>query len=433
MLALFVEVAALEAEGAGDVGHMKIVAANFREKDFAFKGFGALYESSLLRGGFSGDRGVDRGGICCGQGEANIFGADGVFGGEQREAFDDIAQFANIAGPGVATKLRDGFVGERFLFPAVLLGDLASKMGDEFGKILEAVTQRRKGQRENVDAMEEVAAEFIIFDTIFKVAVGGNDHTNIDFDGLVAADAFDFAFFEDAEKLGLHGDGHIADLIEEESAAFGLLEFSEVASGSTGERAFFVAKEFGLDQFGGNCRAIESDEGVFVARRFFVNGASDQFFSGAGFTEDADASFACGDAVDLREELLHGGAGADEFVLAEAMAEFAVFVLKARKAECVFDGDEKFVGGERLFEKIESAEPCGFDSHFDIGLTGDENDGSLHAGFFQFFEELQAGFAGHDHVGKDEIEMLRVNEVGGAKGAIANGGFMASEAKGAGE
>jgi len=130
---------------------------------------------------------------------------------------------------------------------------------------------------------------------------------------------------------------------------------------------------------------------------------------------------------------LHGGAGADEFVLAESMAEFAIFVFEASEAESVFDSDKELVGSERLFEEIESAEPRGFNSHFDIGLAGDEDDGSLDASFFQFFEEFQAAFAGHDHVGKNEIEMLGANEVGGAEGAIANGGFVASETKGASE
>jgi hypothetical protein len=47
LLALFVEVGALETEGAGDVGHMEIVASDFVEEDFAFEGFGALLKGSL--------------------------------------------------------------------------------------------------------------------------------------------------------------------------------------------------------------------------------------------------------------------------------------------------------------------------------------------------------------------------------------------------
>ena len=152
--------------------------------------------------------------------------------------------------------------------------------------------------------MEQVAAKFIILDEVFEIAVRGHDDADIDLDGFVAADALDFAFFEDAEKFGLHGDGHIADFVEEKRAAFGLLEFADVASCRASEGAFFVAEQFRLDQFGGDSGAIESDESVFVARGFFVNGARDEFFSGARFAEDADAGFAGGDAFDLREKLL---------------------------------------------------------------------------------------------------------------------------------
>ena len=46
LLAFFVEVAAFEAEGAGDVGHVEIVALDFGEENFFFEGFGAFGEGA---------------------------------------------------------------------------------------------------------------------------------------------------------------------------------------------------------------------------------------------------------------------------------------------------------------------------------------------------------------------------------------------------
>src|SRR4030095_8483845 len=46
---------------------------------------------------------------------------------------------------------------------------------------------------------------------------------------LVSAHTLDFAFLEHAQQLGLHSDGHVADLIKEQCAAFGLFEFADVA------------------------------------------------------------------------------------------------------------------------------------------------------------------------------------------------------------
>ena len=185
--------------------------------------------------------------------------------------------------------------------------------------------------------------------------MGGDDDADVDLDWFFAADTLDFAFFEDAEEFGLHGEGHVANFVEEECASLGLLEFAGVAGGGAGERAFLVAEEFGLDELGGDSGAIQSDESVFVARRFFVDGAGYEFFAGARFAKDADAGLAGGDAVDLGEEPGHGRAGADEFVLAQAMAELSVFVLEAGELEGIFDGEEKLIGGEWLFEEIESA------------------------------------------------------------------------------
>jgi hypothetical protein len=135
----------------------------------------------------------------------------------------------------------------------------------------------------------------------------------------------------------------------------------------------------------------------------------------------------------LGEEFFHGGPTADEFVFAEAVAEFAVFVFEAGEAESVFYGDEELVGGERLFEKIERAEFGGFDGHFDIGLARDENDGSFDAGVFEVFEKLDAAFAGHDDVGKNQVEGFGAEKLESAGGVVANGGFMASEAESAGK
>jgi len=120
-------------------------------------------------------------------------------------------------------------------------------------------------------------------------------------------------------------------------------------------------------------------------------------------------------------------------VFAEAVAEFAVFVFEAGEAESIFHGDEKLVGGERLFEKIESAEFGGFDGHFDIGLAGDENDGSFDAGVFEVFEELDAALAGHYDVGKNQVEGFGAEKFEGAGRVVADSSFMASEAESAGK
>ena len=90
--------------------------------------------------------------------------------------------------------------------------------------------------------MIEIFAKSSLPDLIFQIAMGGDDDAHVHGEGLVAANALDFAFFQHAQQFRLHGGGHVADFVEEQGAAMSLLEFSGVARGGSGERAFFVAE-----------------------------------------------------------------------------------------------------------------------------------------------------------------------------------------------
>ena len=74
--------------------------------------------------------------------------------------------------------------------------------------------------------MEEILAEAPGGDVGAQFAVGGGDHPDVDPQAPVAADPFDLAFLEHAQELGLHVRRHVADLVEEERAAVGLLELA---------------------------------------------------------------------------------------------------------------------------------------------------------------------------------------------------------------
>jgi hypothetical protein len=61
----------------------------------------------------------------------------------------------------------------------------------------------------------------------------------------------------------------------------------------TGECAFLVAEQLRRDQGRRNRRTVYADERLTGTLRVFVYGASNQFFSGAGFTGDKQDK-ACG-------------------------------------------------------------------------------------------------------------------------------------------
>src|SRR5690242_1110925 len=299
--------AALESEGARDVGHVKVVAVDFREQDFLFESFRAFREGAVSRG-----RTCRIGSpVGSGKNESDVFERNGVARRQEDETLNDIPQFAEVSRPGIPPQRADGVISEDFFLPAILRGDLAREMADEFGEVVQPLAERRQNEGKDVNAMKEVATEGILLDEIFQIAMSGDEDADIHLRGLIASDALDLSFFEGAKQLGLHGKRHIADFVEEEGAAIGLLEFADMTGAGSGERAFLVAEEFGLDEFGGNGGAVEGDEGCFAARGFLVNGASDKLFAGTRFAQNADAGFTGGHAVDLSEELLHGGTRAN--------------------------------------------------------------------------------------------------------------------------
>ena len=68
------------------------------------------------------------------------------------------------------------------------------------------------------------------------------------------------AVLQDAQKLGLHRQRHLADLVEEERAAVGDVEEARARRRRPGERAAHVAEERGLEERLGHARAVLAHE-----------------------------------------------------------------------------------------------------------------------------------------------------------------------------
>src|SRR5439155_136578 len=188
-------------------------------------------------------------------------------------------------------------------------------------------SERGNEKREHIDAVVKVLAELALLNPIVKVAMGGRDGAHIDGNRIISADPLDFTLFENAQEFRLHGERHVANLVQEKRAALCLLELSQVAAGGAGERSFFMAKEFRLNQLCRDGRAIKRDEWTGAARAALVQSAGDQFFAGARFTKNRDSCFAGRDTIDLCHQAAHGFALPDNLVLAESREQLLVFLL----------------------------------------------------------------------------------------------------------
>ncbi len=114
--------------------------------------------------------------------------------------------------------------------------------------------------------MQQVGAELPLRNQTFQVLVGGGNHPHVDADQFTATDAEELALRQHAQQPGLQRQRHVADLIQEQCAAIGLLEAADMAALRAGEGAGFVAEQLAFQQLGRDCSGIERDEGPLRAR-----------------------------------------------------------------------------------------------------------------------------------------------------------------------
>ena len=119
--------------------------------------------------------------------------------------------------------------------PHILVGDRhgpqAEPVGGALGEVLgeradvaRAIAQRRDDDRKHRQAVVQVFAERLRLDHRRQVAVRGGDDPDVDVHRPLAADADHFAVLHDAQQAHLRGERQLADLVEEQRAAVGLLE-----------------------------------------------------------------------------------------------------------------------------------------------------------------------------------------------------------------
>ena len=155
-----------------------------------------------------------------------------------------------------------------FGFEPVLLAERGDEgVGERAGCPRAARAAPGTADREHVEAEEEVLAEAAVARPrcarSLLVAASTRTSTWITC-SLPTRD--DLAVLQRAQHLGLRGEVHVADLVEEERAAVGLLEEAALARLGAGERAALVAEELALDQLARDRGAVDLDERRVLAR-----------------------------------------------------------------------------------------------------------------------------------------------------------------------
>ena len=94
--------------------------------------------------------------------------------------------------------------------------------------------------------------------------------------------------FEHAQQFGLQRQWHFANLVQEQRTLVRQLKDASLLRASIGERAFFVAEQFALEQCFRNSRAVDGDKRLGLAHTLVVQRLGNQVLTGTIFAFEHD-------------------------------------------------------------------------------------------------------------------------------------------------
>ncbi len=237
---------------------------------------------------------------------------DHGLGGKEHHRLDGVLELADVAGPGVTAEDLEGCGRQRPAGLAVTACRLGQEVLGQPREVGQALPQRRQIDLDHAEAEAQIVAEGAFPDHGVEVAVRRGDDPHVHLDGLVRADPDDLARLQRAQQVGLGGEGHVADLVEEERASVRRLETPLAAVHGPGERPLLVAEQLALEHPLRERRAVERDEGAVPAGPRAVERLGDQFLARAALAADEDGGVRVDDLVHHIEDALHRLASAED-------------------------------------------------------------------------------------------------------------------------
>ena len=220
---------------------------------------------------------------------------------EDEDALDDVLEFPDVPGPGVAQKGLADFGGQRNGPPAGPLPERVDEDVREFDDVLAAAAQRREFERQHRNPVVQVAPEGPFGDLCVQVVARGADDAEGNLPLLSSADRAEGARVEEPQELPLQGKGHAADLVEEERPLVGDLRKPRPVGGRSREGAPETSEKLRFEQGFRDGGAVQRHELAPVARRG-VDEARDDLLSRSALAAHEDVHVPVGG--DLPDEIL---------------------------------------------------------------------------------------------------------------------------------
>ena len=245
-------------------------------------------------------------------------------------------------------------------------------MAREHRDVVPALPQRRQAQPDHVEPVIQILPEQALLHARVEVLVRRRDDAHVGRERSVATHAIELAVGEHAQQARLQIRGHVADLVEEKGAAFGLLEAPAAHRLRAGEGAALVAEELAFEQVLRNGRRIDRDEGALGARTVAMQRARDELLAGARFPRDQHRRMGMGEPPDRAEHFLHGGGLAQD--LGRLGVDRGRFHLAAALGEGAAHQLDRVIHVKRFGEVFEGAALEGGHRALQVGVRGHDDD-----------------------------------------------------------
>src|SRR6266850_2404972 len=167
---------------------------------------------------------------------------------EDHGALDDVFELAHIAFPPVTHERPEDVGVDAAHLARELQVELTYEMIHEHWDVLAALPEWGQRDMNDIQTIEEIAAESPDLDFLGEVPVGTRDDADVHPHGLRAADRPYLFFLDRAQKLYLQVDRHLADLIEKDRAVVGRGEQAWTRLHGAGEGALHVAEQLAFEE-----------------------------------------------------------------------------------------------------------------------------------------------------------------------------------------
>ncbi len=258
--------------------------------------------------------------------------------------------------------------------PLGLPGVEIHEVPDQFGQVVAAFAQRGRHDAGRAETVVQILPEPAPLHFLEQIPIRRADDPDVHLDVLVAADPLEFLLFDDPKQLGLEGGRRLGDLVEQQGAPGGHFKSALPLHVRAGERAFFMAEQFALQQAVAQGGAVDADERPERPAASMVNQQRDQFLARSAFAADQHRDRSGGDLFGQSDGLEHPGARAHDLVEAAIPLPSRRcgrhLAIRQQGVEDVFHDSTV----QRLYEEIAASRVDGANRHSGVCL---ERDGLL--------------------------------------------------------